>query len=113
MKPKSTKVQFYEFVLLYPEEYQKLKDKFGDKSTTEKMENLNNYIGAMGYQRKYKSHYHVILMWARKDEKKKAIAYNLPQEKPVQERTERQGNAIPFREVARRLLAEAKERKVK
>jgi|TARA_R100000789_G_scaffold77537_2_gene72856 hypothetical protein len=84
-----TKNKYFDFVFLSSEEYKKLVDKFGEKDTNEKMENLNNYIGARGFQKKYKSHYHVILTWQNKTEKdrqKKEFISNLPQEKPVQPR---------------------------
>ncbi len=77
------KNRFFDFVLLTREEFQKLKDRFGEKNTNELLENLNNYIGSRGLQRKYKSHYHVILTWAKKAGKTKFE--HIP-EKPVQPR---------------------------
>ena len=56
-----------EFVFLTAEEYQKLIDKFGEKQTLEKITELNDGIGSKGY--KYKSHYHTILSWDRKNGK--------------------------------------------
>jgi len=59
------KSKYMDCVLLTPEQYQKLIDQFGEKATKEKIEALNNYIESKG--RKYKSHYHTILNWSRKD----------------------------------------------
>jgi uncharacterized protein YdaU (DUF1376 family) len=46
-------------------ESQKLKDKFGEDGTTDRIEKLSQYIASKG--KKYKSHYATILMWASKD----------------------------------------------
>jgi hypothetical protein len=43
-------------------------DKFGERDTQQRIEDLNNYIGSKGKQ--YKSHYHTILNWKRMDEKR-------------------------------------------
>ena len=55
---------YNESVLLTAEEYQKLKDMFGSEAD-DKIQNLNNYILSSG--RKYKSHYHTILVWEKKN----------------------------------------------
>lgn len=55
-----------EFVLLTDEENAKLLDKLGKDKTDDYIERLNNYIGSTG--KKYKSHYHTILSWSRKDD---------------------------------------------
>ena len=60
-----TKKKYLDFVLLTDEEYNKLKEKFNSKLDYH-IENLNNYIGSTG--KKYKSHYHTILSWNRKNE---------------------------------------------
>ncbi|MDD5095836.1 MAG: hypothetical protein PHV74_15905 [Dehalococcoidia bacterium] len=52
-------------VKMSEEEFQKLKDKFGEGSTTERIEKLSSYIASKG--KKYKSHYATILVWAQKD----------------------------------------------
>ena len=112
IKPQKLKDRFMEFVLLSPEEYGKLKDRFGEKELNEKIEGLNNYIGSRGFQRKYKSHYHVILTWhnkAEKEKRKKEIIYNLPQEKPVQPRTVKRPDS-PKIQAIRTRLAETSER---
>lgn len=62
---KEIKKRYMEFVLLTDDEYGKLLCQFGAKATKEKIEDLNNYIWSTG--RKYKSHYHTILSWDRKN----------------------------------------------
>ncbi len=64
-----TKQKYMEFVFLSSEEYKKLVSQFGEQGTTEKIKALNDYIGSKG--KKYKSHYHTILMWERKNEQPK------------------------------------------
>lgn len=56
-----------EFVLLADDEYQKLVGQFGEEGAKDRIEALNSGIGSKGY--KYKSHYHTILSWERKDKK--------------------------------------------
>lgn len=73
------KTRHLEFVLLKPEEYDKLIKRFGQSLTGEYIERLNNYIGSTG--KRYKSHYHTILVWADND-KKKAMENQQPQIKP-------------------------------
>ncbi len=60
------KKSFGEFVLLTGDQYQKLITKFGKKLIDEYIDKLNLYIGTKG--RKYKSHYHVIQSWLKKEE---------------------------------------------
>jgi hypothetical protein len=54
-------------VMLTPDEYIKLVDKFGEPSTKEKIEELDLGIASKGY--KYKSHYATILNWNRRENK--------------------------------------------
>jgi hypothetical protein len=63
---KNGKKVYGEFVRLTEEEHQKLTERLGQTLTTDYIERLDNYIGSRG--KKYKSHYHTILTWARKDE---------------------------------------------
>ncbi len=56
---------YMDFVSLTKEEYSKLLEKFGENDLKEKITALNDYLGSKG--KKYKSHYHTILVWARKD----------------------------------------------
>jgi len=63
---KNDKKRYREYVYLTDEEWQKLKDKFGESTAEDYIDRLNDYIGSKG--KKYKSHYHTILTWNRKDE---------------------------------------------
>jgi hypothetical protein len=65
------KDKFLDFILLFEYEYDKLVEDFGEHKTKEYIQRLNDYIGSKGV--KYKSHYHTILNWRRKDEKDRAI----------------------------------------
>jgi hypothetical protein len=58
---------YMDAVFLTKDEYQKLIEKFGEDITKDKIEELNNYIKSRGKENKYKSHYHTILSWYRKD----------------------------------------------
>ena len=60
-----TKDIYKEFVKLTKDQHQKLIDTYGDKITNEFVQRLNDYIGSTG--KRYKSHYHTILTWLRKD----------------------------------------------
>lgn len=67
-----TKQLYLEFVYLSLEEVKKLGDRFGKGGVDIFIERLNGYIGQIGEaaaKKKYVSHYHTILNWARKDEK--------------------------------------------
>ncbi len=63
-------------VLLSDNEYEKLKDKFGEKGVKERIDNLSAGIASKGY--KYKSHYVTILVWDKRDAKKKGPDGELP-----------------------------------
>jgi hypothetical protein len=65
---KKEKKKYMDFVLLTKEEYKKLVDQFGEAGASERISNLNTYIGSKG--KKYKSHYFTILSWERKNERK-------------------------------------------
>ena len=54
-----------EFVSLLESEHKKLLTQFGDERLKVMIENLNNYLGSTG--KKYKSHYHTLLSWERKN----------------------------------------------
>ena len=60
------KKSFGEFVKLTTEEHAKLVERFGEKEASERIEALDHYIGSKG--KKYKSHYHTVLTWARRDD---------------------------------------------
>lgn len=59
------KNKYLEFVFLGNGEYEKLIEKYSEQVVKNKIDDLNNYIGSTG--KKYKSHYHTILAWLRKD----------------------------------------------
>lgn len=63
------KKRYLENVLLSDEEHEKLINELGIEVTNDLIERLNNYIGSKG--KRYKSHYHTILTWNRKDQKSK------------------------------------------
>lgn len=65
IKEEVLKTKHLEFVLLTPEEYDKLVAQFGAQGVAERIARLNDYIGSKGV--KYKNHYYTILNWARKD----------------------------------------------
>jgi len=65
------KDKYLDFVYLTKDEYDKLTDKFGT-GTQDKIQALNDYLGSKGVR--YKSHYHTILNWARRDDTKRVIS---------------------------------------
>lgn len=60
------KIKFLEFVYLKKEEHEKLINDYGKDATNEYIQRLDDYLGSKG--KKYKSHYHTIRTWIRKDE---------------------------------------------
>lgn len=78
-KSKEVKKKYLDFVLLSEDEYKKLIDKFGLQPTADKIEELNRYIGKIGEakaNKKYDSHYFVILTWDRKNGTKNNPPYS-------------------------------------
>jgi len=67
------KKKYLEFVHLTDDEYDKLRTQFGEKEAKERIQNLNDGIGSKGY--KYKSHYHTILNWWRKEQRAQGGLY--------------------------------------
>jgi hypothetical protein len=61
---KGIKTKYLDCVLLTDEEHVKLKELF-PSSIEDKLSKLNDYVLSVG--KKYKSHYHTVLTWARKD----------------------------------------------
>jgi hypothetical protein len=61
------KTKFLDCVMLKESEHEKLITSFGDKKTKDLIQRLNDYIMSKGVN--YKSHYHTIMMWERKDKK--------------------------------------------
>jgi hypothetical protein len=64
-KIREGKEKHFDFVFLTNKELQELNQRFGVAGAKEKIANLNHYIGSKGD--KYKSHFHTILSWDRKD----------------------------------------------
>ncbi|HDY88572.1 MAG TPA: hypothetical protein ENH82_10760 [bacterium] len=68
IQTKPIKDKYMDFVSLSKDEHSKLIERFGSISILkEKITALNDYLGSTG--KKYASHYHTILTWARKDDK--------------------------------------------
>jgi len=65
VKEINIKEKYSDFVFLTKDEYKKLLKEFGDTKLKRWIETLNNYIGSKG--KKYKSHYHTILNWERRE----------------------------------------------
>ena len=61
---------YLEYIYLNKEEYKKLIDAYGKNVIENVMENLNNYIWQK-WKDPYKSHYHTILNWLKRDGVKK------------------------------------------
>lgn len=68
-KKKKVKKKYKPHVSMTEEEYQKLIDDFGEETTLEKIEDLNNYKGSRG--RRYKSDYLALRSWIRREAKEK------------------------------------------
>jgi hypothetical protein len=62
------KNKYAEFVSMTLEEFEKLKEEFGEQGATDRIDKLNLYKGSTG--KKYKSDYLTILNWERKNTKK-------------------------------------------
>jgi hypothetical protein len=61
----SIKDKYGDFVLLTGLEFKNLVDKFGESKVKSLIETMNNGIAAKGY--KYKSHYHALLNWEKRE----------------------------------------------
>jgi biotin operon repressor len=66
---KESKNIYGDYVLLTPFEYQQLVDKLGELVATSYIERLDEYLGIK--DKRYKSHYKVILNWYRRDNENK------------------------------------------
>lgn len=67
---------YMDYVRLTPNEYNQLLEKLSTEERDTYIERLNDYIGQIGEtqaNKKYKSHYHVIMNWYRKDIKDKPL----------------------------------------
>ncbi|AKQ07459.1 replication initiation protein [Bacillus phage Pavlov] len=69
------KILYGESTLLTNEEYDKLVNKMSEGVACDYIERLDNYIGQIGKD-KYKSHYHTILNWYKKDNPNKPEGEN-------------------------------------
>ena len=69
----NNKINYLEYVYLSNIEYEKLVDLYWKKVVDWKIDDLNNYIWQEGKD-KYKSHYHTLLNWLKKDWAKKLPA---------------------------------------
>ena len=66
----NNKIQYLEYVYLTDIEYKKLIEIYWEKIIENEIENLNNYIWQKGKD-PYKSHYHTILNWLKREGAKK------------------------------------------
>ena len=64
-KTRKEKKRYKEHVFLFPQEHQRLIDEYGQDVIEEYIDRLNDYIGSKG--KRYKSHYHTIRTWLRKN----------------------------------------------
>lgn len=71
IKGKDIKDTYSDCVLLSKDEFSKLTESFGIEGTNQRIKNLNDYVMSKGA--KYKSHYHTILNWERKNEHGKVV----------------------------------------
>ena len=74
---KSIKDIHLDCVLLSKDEFSKLTESFGIEGTNERIKNLNDYVMSKGA--KYKSHYHTILNWERKNGTNRPVFVNKAQ----------------------------------
>ena len=79
-KVNNVKNVYGEFVLLTDKQYIDLLDRLTNTQRIEYIERLDNYIGSTGT--KYKSHYHTILNWYRKDNPIKEDTSHIKDENP-------------------------------
>lgn len=82
------KKQYLEYVFLTESEYRKLVERFGERTTNEKIENLDNYVGQnpKDKKRQYDSHYRTILMWDSREKKEGIVKQKQPQYKDLSSR---------------------------
>lgn len=77
VKKEIYKETYSECVKLSKDEYSKLTEQFGIEGTNERIKNLNDYVMSKGA--KYKSHYHTILNWERKNGTNRPVFVNKAQ----------------------------------
>ncbi len=67
---KTLKTKYLDYIYLTKDEYDKMVKKFGEPQTKQMIDNANNYahkIGIKKFNKRYDSHYHVMLSWDRRD----------------------------------------------
>ncbi len=69
---KVNKLKFHDYVYLSKDEYERLKNEFGQSVVDSKIEDLDNYLGSTGKFNKYKDHNRTIRAWIKKDSNSKS-----------------------------------------
>lgn len=80
-KPDQLKECYGDFVTLTSDERIKLRERLGEADAVRYIERLNEYIGQIGQKaanKRYRSHYHTILSFYRRDSKKRHEQPNSP-----------------------------------
>lgn len=80
-KPDQLKECYGDFVTLTPDERIKLRERLGEADAVRYIERLNEYIGQIGQKaanNRYRSHYHTILSFYRRDSEKRHEQPNSP-----------------------------------
>ena len=80
-KPDHLKECYGDFVTLTSDERIKLRERLGEADTVRYIERLNEYIGQIGQKaanKRYRSHYHTILSFYRRDSEKRHEQPNSP-----------------------------------
>ena len=80
-KPDQLKECYGDFVTLTSDERIKLRERLGEADTVRYIERLNEYIGQIGQKatnKRYRSHYHTILSFYRRDSEKRHEQPNSP-----------------------------------
>ena len=80
-KPDQLKECYDDFVTLTSDERIKLRERLGEADTVRYIERLNEYIGQIGQKaanKRYRSHYHTILSFYRRDSEKRHEQPNSP-----------------------------------
>ena len=92
-KPDQLKECYGDFVTLTSDERIKLRERLGEADTVRYIERLNEYIGQIGQKaanKRYRSHYHTILSFYRRDSEKRHEQPN----SPIPDYTARKGESL-------------------
>ena len=92
-KPDQLKECYGDFVTLTTDERIKLRERLGEPDTVRYIERLNEYIGQIGQKaanKRYRSHYHTILSFYRRDSEKRHEQPN----SPIPDYTARKGESL-------------------